>query len=86
MKNEILNKAKENIINGIISEGDFQIVGLAPRQIEKILLELGYVANDDYDTNGWEIDWWWSFSKDDTTWNLSGSMYQDTVIYFTKNL
>lgn len=43
--------------------------------VESILEELGFTWDNELDTNGWEVDYWATFKKDDITLSVSGSMY-----------
>jgi len=54
---------------------------MAYGHVEQVLLELGFSDNDgnDWDTNGWEIDYWNKFTKENIVLNISGSMYYGTL-------
>lgn len=41
-----------------------ELPGVGPYHIENILKELGY-ENNDYDTNGWQMDYWFHFIHQD---------------------
>ena len=41
-----------------------ELPGVGPYHIENILKELGY-KNNDYDTNGWQMDYWFHFIHQD---------------------
>ena len=43
--------------------------------VQKILKELGFIWTEDITTNGWEVDYWTEYKKDDVTLFISGSMY-----------
>ena len=44
--------------------------------ISIVLKSLEYYENyDSYDTNGWQVDYWTSFSNYNLTLKVSGSMY-----------
>jgi len=36
-----------------------------PDTVKKYLLSLGFVDNHDFDTNGWQYDYWFSMYHDD---------------------
>ena len=55
---------------------------LAYHFIEEAIEALGYSDNDDLDTNGWQVDYWNTFSNGDNHLSVSGSMYYgDMTIY-----
>lgn len=43
--------------------------------VEKVLEELGLTWDYKLDTNGWQVDYWAKFKKDDEIFSISGSMY-----------
>lgn len=43
---------------------------------DTILSDLGFEGdNENFDTNGWQVDFWWNFEKDDVKLMLSGSLF-----------
>lgn len=42
---------------------------------KEIMDELGFEEEGPADTNGWQVDFWWAFTKDLLTVTLAGSWY-----------
>ena len=43
--------------------------------LEQVLEELGFIWDNELETNGWEVDYWAKFKKDEIVLSISGSMY-----------
>lgn len=43
--------------------------------IDDIMQELGFLDQDDYETNGWQCDFWKSYSNDSCNIGFNGSLY-----------
>jgi hypothetical protein len=43
--------------------------------IDKVMEELGFTDNDDYDLNGWDCEFWKSYSKNGLKLTFNGSLY-----------
>ena len=57
--------------------------------LNEVLQELGYIQNpqSDFDTNGWQIDFWVDYIKDNDVLDISGSLwYGDITIIKLKKL
>jgi len=61
---EIIQKGEGSISNDCLCIGD----------IESHLLEIAE-SNDDFESNGWEFDYWCTYKIKDKTLNISGSGY-----------
>jgi hypothetical protein len=81
------NKMKQLILDFINSEEtELKLDFLPLNDYAKILSELGFntilngslnLMNDnaDYDTNGWQVDFWWNFKLVDKKYCLGGSLF-----------
>lgn len=58
---------------------------LSPDKAEKILLDLGFEDEDDFDCNGWDWDFWKKYSKDEQTYTLEGSGWYNNGLTFSKD-
>jgi hypothetical protein len=68
---------KKQIVDFIDStEEDLSFDTMFPMdEFKEIMDELGFEENDTFDTNGWQVDFWWTFNKDLLTIMLNGSWY-----------
>jgi hypothetical protein len=68
---------KKQIVDFIDStEEDLSFDTMFPMDdFKEIMDELGFEENDTFDTNGWQVDFWWNFTKELLTITLSGSWY-----------
>ncbi len=67
----------EEIINSIVNGHEYKVdlKGYSPDLVVRHLQLLGYEKGE-LETNGWQVDFWVSFTKDDyTTLELSGDWY-----------
>ena len=63
------------VLSGVSKEENFD----SPKyDLDVILLALGFESKYDTDINGWEGDFWETWSKDDVVLKVSGSMYYGT--------
>jgi hypothetical protein len=53
---------------------------------KEIMDELGFEENDTFDTNGWQVDFWWEFKKEDKVFTLGGSWYYGSYTLTNNNL
>ena len=58
---------------------------LSPHKAEEILLDMGFEDADDFDCNGWDLDFWKKYSKDDVNYTLSGSGWYNNGLTFSKD-
>ena len=77
---------KKQIVDFIDStEEDLSFDTMFPMdEFKEIMDELGFEENDTFDTNGWQVDFWWTFNKELLTITLSGSWYYGSYT-LTKN-
>ena len=52
-----------------------------PAMLHKELAKLGFKKNEDYDSNGWQMDWSETVTKDGTTYRVGGSGYYGGIIF-----
>lgn len=78
---EIIEAIVEYTINHKHYDGiSLDSIHISPAQVMDILEEeLGYEKDDDWDSNGWEGDSWWYFSKDGNRLCLFYSGYSFTM-------
>ena len=86
MKEELQNKFKSiqkdlvdhaNVSFDLLLKGEisnFETL-LSPGDITHLLGERGWDTNDDFDSNGWQWDFWFTMSKDNATVSISGCGY-----------
>lgn len=83
----------KTIIQAFLDE-DKEVVSLELKPLNeysKILSELGFntIQNDslnlcnsggnEWDTNGWQVDFWWKIHKDGIPYTLSGSLFYGDI-------
>jgi hypothetical protein len=56
-------------------EGSTRVDLITPNDLETLLKELGTKFKDDWETNGWQVDFWLEFNFQNTTYSFSGSWY-----------
>lgn len=66
----------EAFLNGTDAEIAFD--SACPDNMLNALETLGCILEDDYDTNGWQWDWWQSFTYKDAKFVAEGSGYYGT--------
>lgn len=71
-----LNTSQEKIFFDQISWG----------LLNEILQEFGYTQNpeSDFDTNGWQIDFWVDYIKDNKVLDISGSLWYGNITIIKK--
>ncbi len=57
---------------------------ISPDAVDSFLKEEG-VKQDDFDSNGWDWDFWMGYHKDDKKYTLSGSGWYNTGLTFSLN-
>lgn len=71
-----MNDIVNNINNFILSDSEKLNLPMMPiDNIDKVMEELGFTDNDDYDLNGWDCEFWKSYSKDGLKLTFNGSLY-----------
>lgn len=67
----------EVMLEELLTKGeDFTIeVCYDMNELKGHLKILGWESEEDYDTNGYQVDWWETWKKDDKVLNLSGSFW-----------
>lgn len=51
-------------------------------EIFTILDEMNFVHREDFDTNGWQVDYWTTFDKDGKAYQLEGSMWYGKMEFY----
>jgi len=57
---------------------------LSPDKADKILKDLGFEQGN-FDSNGWDWDFWQDYEKDDVKYTLAGSGWYNNGLSFTKD-
>lgn len=77
---DIYKKLLDEGIPKILEDDELQFSSDIPYGVLKQYLEsIGFEDNDELETNGWQVDYWNTFSKEDITLSVSGSMYYGNV-------
>lgn len=72
MNNGIL----DNIVNFLSSNNEDLNISMCPiRKIDNIMKSLDFKDKEDYETNGWQCDFWKTYVKEDLEIEFSGSLY-----------
>ena len=75
-KNDIISQFKWEFAEFVDSEEKYlEYDCLSFGIVQEILKELGFIWVEELITNGWEVDYWTEFEKDDIILSVSGSMY-----------
>ena len=65
---EILTPIIEGIVwrleCGDIDDIELSVINLGPSQFIELLEKIGYIRDEDWDTNGWEQDTWYYFKQE----------------------
>ncbi len=71
----------EELFGEVLSKGEnFNLdVCYDMYEVKQLLEKLGYESKDDYETNGYQIDWWETFTKDGITLKLGGSFWYSSL-------
>lgn len=83
IKKEALTEATkliQKVLDGI--EDSVQFPFVSPDEASQIIEKLGAIDNEDFDSNGWDWDWWKEFTLGDKEYILGGSGYYGTTIQF----
>lgn len=62
----------DRLLDGRLNKLEAECV--CPHQIKHYMESKGWACSD-LDTNGWEYDWWLTFTKDGKSFSASGSGY-----------
>ena len=87
-KDEIKSKVKEAMIQDIQSvlDGTIKQIGLLyvrPNDIIVYIESIGGKNNDDFETNGWQWDYWLTLTIDNKKYSISGDGYYGDTVYFS---
>ena len=67
---------KEDLVRHLSSEFDFKIdVSYDMNELRHELEKLGWESQDNYETNGYQVDWWETWESDSHILYLSGSFW-----------
>ncbi len=55
---------------------------ICPEMIKTYMLGCGWKDGDDFETNGWQYDWWMNFTKGDLKYTAFGSGYYGKFEFF----
>ncbi len=66
---------KETTSNGIVS----------PHEVDRILKDTFGLVRGEFDSNGWDWDFWMNYSKDGKTYCLSGNGWFNKGLTFSLN-
>ena len=61
-----------------VLDGSKESIGIGyipPAEVITVMEEEGYELQEDWDTNGWDHDFWMYFIKDEKTFMFAGSWY-----------
>lgn len=77
--NDIKEKIKAVVIDRTTDTNVFNIIGL--NLLQPVFESLGIQADlgDDWETNGWQCDWWWKFNHDGLPFVLSGGLFSHHI-------
>lgn len=79
---EEFKKQIEQVISGELNDVASKNL-ISPHVIDEFLKELGY-NRIDFDSNGWDWDFWITYQKDDDKFTLSGSGFYNQGLFFSK--
>lgn len=68
---EFIEKMRENLDEEAFI--DFYNQGISPEQLRDILVDDMGFEEKDFDHNGWELDFWITFSKDGVDYMIAGT-------------
>tara|TARA_R110002073_G_scaffold3315_6_gene22350 strand:+ start:12104 stop:12358 length:255 start_codon:yes stop_codon:yes gene_type:complete len=71
-----IDEVMEGILEFATGKGlqiDLPMIPIA--DVERILKRVGYDRLEENDTNGWQVDFWYYFKKEDKSLCLSGSLF-----------
>ena len=88
MKDELKKQVKDLMIQDIQSviNGEKENVSLLytrPNDIIKYIKSLGGSSQDDFDTNGWQWDYWFNITLDGNKYSVSGDGYYSDSASFS---
>ena len=86
MKEVIIESMKTSIKKLLDDDSDMvKLPGIFPNDvIEFVEKELGGKHNEDWETNGWQWDYWINFKINDKEYTLSGDGYYGTPTFGKK--
>lgn len=86
MKEQIIELMKISIQKVLSGDSDgTKLIGVFPNDvIEYIEKEIGGKHNKDWETNGWQWDYWIDFKIDNIDYTLSGDGYYGTPCFGKK--
>ena len=68
-----------NVINGNKEDDIIPLIGLF--ELQRISKKIGVTLDMyNYESNGRDIDWWWSFNYNGKPYLFSGSLFNDSSI------
>jgi len=83
------NETKELIFSVIKGEVDSVRLPMIPiDDVITLLQEKGYIDKDDngdYDSNGWQVDFWLQFHINESIYTLSGSLWYGQYKFFKED-
>jgi hypothetical protein len=81
-----MEEFKENLL--ILLDGQIDTFKtetlISPDKADQILKENGF-AQKDFESNGWDWDFWMTYEKDGCEYTLGGSGWYNNGLHFSKN-
>lgn len=78
MKNKLTKDQQVSVAEVINGESvSFEAINICPNAIDIYMQSLGYETGE-FETNGWQYDWWLNFTKGEENWTAFGSGYYGT--------
>lgn len=73
----------QKVLNGELQHVKSSIL-LSPKDVHEYLESIG-LEQGDFDSNGWDWDFWMSYTKGDEEFTFSGSGWDNTGLTFSKD-
>jgi hypothetical protein len=80
---EEFKKEIEKVINGEVEFAQSKTL-ISPDEADKYLQSIGF-EQEEFDSNGWDWDFWMGYSKDEKSYVLSGSGWYNDGLSFREN-
>jgi len=78
-----MNKETKILIQSVLLKDKEQVIigYIPPNEVIDFMKEHDFELKEDWETNGWDHDFWMYFYKDETEYMFSGSWYYGTYTF-----
>lgn len=75
MNSVLYNGIKDFIEKGVNGDNEMPVPIVALQQYDEIIKSLGFKEYNDFETNGWQVDFWQTYKKEKMILTLGGSLW-----------